>query len=378
MKKDQSKAEESTEKKSSQVESEAEKQDKQAEATKTEAKQPVVKEEQSKSDQEDVKSQPDKKPTKSKSSPDKEEQKPEKAEQSKSDQEETADKEKEKSEGKPTEEAEKTGEKTDEGKAKPDEDKKGKPRDDRRQLDSLDEWKPVTQLGKLVKEGKITDIDALLDQGLDIREKEIVETLVPGIESDLLLVGQAKGKFGGGKRRVFRQTQKKTREGNKPHFATYAVVGNRNGYVGVGYGKSKETVPAREKAIRRAKLNFMKVRRGCGSWQCGCGEPHTIPFAVEGKCSSVVIKLMPAPKGKGLVVEKECQKILELAGIRDIWSKTKGQTRKKTNLIAACMDALQKLAVTKVRPGDFAKLGIVEGKHIAPEPEEAEPVQNES
>ena len=57
-------------------------------------------------------------------------------------------------------------------------------------------------------------------------------------------------------------------------------MGNKNGVIGVGYGKSKETVPAREKAFRNAKLNIFKIRRGCGSWECMCGEPHSIPFMI--------------------------------------------------------------------------------------------------
>ena len=117
--------------------------------------------------------------------------------------------------------------------------------------------------------------------------------------------------------------------------------------------------------MRRAKLSIMKIRRGCGSWQCGCGTAHTIPFEVEGRCSSVKIKLMPAPKGKGLCVEKECQKILEMAGVQDVWSKTVGQTRKKTNLIVACIDALRKLSETKIRPDDAVALGMVEGRQVA-------------
>lgn len=235
-------------------------------------------------------------------------------------------------------------------------------------------WSPKTELGKMVKEGKISNIDEILDSGKRIMEKEIVDALLPGLESDLLLVGQSKGKFGGGKRRVFKQTQKKTAEGNKPHFATFAVVGNRNGYVGVGYGKAKETVPAREKAIRKAKLNIIKVVRGCGSWQCGCGNPHSIPFSVQGKCSSVRIELMPAPKGKGLCVERECQKILSLAGINDVWSKTRGQTRKKGNLVNACMSALIKLSQTKLRYEDAAKLAILDGKLVQKAEEIVEPV----
>ena len=144
-------------------------------------------------------------------------------------------------------------------------------------------------------------------------------------------------------------------------FATFAVIGNEDGYVGVGYGKSKETVPAREKAIRQAKLNVIKIRRGCGNWRCGCGEIHTIPFKVSGKAGSVEIILIPAPKGTGLRVEKECQKILRLAGIRDVWSRTEGQTRSKLNLLYACFEALQKLMQFKLNQKDERALSIVEG-----------------
>ncbi len=164
----------------------------------------------------------------------------------------------------------------------------------------LESWKPKTTLGGKVKAGEIKNIDEILDNGEKILEPEIVAVLLPELESELLLIGQSKGKFGGGQRRVFKQTQKKTREGNRPKFATIVVVGNKNGYVGISYGKSRETVPAREKAIRKAKLNVIKIKRGCGSWQCSCGEPHTIPFAVEGKCGSVRVRLIPAPRGTGL------------------------------------------------------------------------------
>ena len=227
---------------------------------------------------------------------------------------------------------------------------------------NLESWKPKTSIGMKVKSNEIINIDAILDNGLKILEPEIVDLLLPNIGSDLLLIGQSKGKFGGGKRRVFKQVQKKTAEGNKPKFLTMAVVGNQNGYVGIGKGKSKETVPAREKALRAARLGVIKIRRGCGSWQCGCGEAHTIPFKVEGKCGSTIIVLYPAPKGTGLKVEKECAKVLKLAGIKDVWSKTRGQTGTKLNLITACFEALRKLMSTKINPQVTGSIGIVEGK----------------
>ncbi|HLD89363.1 MAG TPA: 30S ribosomal protein S5 [Candidatus Nanoarchaeia archaeon] len=223
-------------------------------------------------------------------------------------------------------------------------------------------WRPRTELGRKVKSGKITDIDEIVSKGIPILESEIVDALIPGLKPDLLLIGQAKGKFGGGQRRVFRQTQKKTQEGNKPKFATCAVIGDFNGYFGVGYGKSKETVPAREKAIRNAKKNIIKIRRGCGSWQCSCKEAHSIPFKVSGKCGSVKVILLPAPKGTGLLVEQDCAKILKFAGIKDVWSQTRGQTRTRINLISALFDALKMLSKTKVQRRFESDLGIVDGR----------------
>ena len=222
-------------------------------------------------------------------------------------------------------------------------------------------WKPKTSLGMKVKSGEITNIDYALDKRIKILEPEIVDALVANLETDLLMVGQSKGKFGGGQKRIFKQTQKKTQEGNKPKFATFAVVGNSDGYIGIGYGKSKETVPAREKAIRQAKLNIIKIRRGCGDWGCGCGEPHTVPFKVHGKVGSVKITLMPAPKGTGLCIEKECQKVLKLAGIKDVWSKADGQTRSKLNVLSACFEALKQIVQFKISENNSNKLKIIEG-----------------
>ena len=222
-------------------------------------------------------------------------------------------------------------------------------------------WKPKTSIGIKVKSGEINSLEYILDNRFNILEYQITDVLMPNMITELLLIGQSKGKFGGGQRRVFRQTQKKTSEGNKPKFGTIAIIGNEDGYIGMGYGKSKETVPAREKAIRSAKLNVIKILRGCGSWQCGCGKPHSIPFAVEGKSGSVKVRLIPAPQGTGLCVERECKKILGVAGIKDVWSQTFGQTRTKLNVIYACFDALRKLTEMKVQKEAENNLGIVEG-----------------
>ena len=232
-------------------------------------------------------------------------------------------------------------------------------------LESTDKsrWTPKTSLGKRVKNGLVADVSIILDNGEPILETEIVDTLIPDLKTDLLLIGQSKGKFGGGQRRVFKQTQKKTQEGNKPNFSTMAVVGNEDGIVGIGMGKAKETVPAREKSLKTAKKNLIKIRRGCGSWQCNCKAPHSIPFKIQGKVGSTEITLIPAPKGTGLVIQSECAKVLTLAGVKDIWSMTRGVTRSRHNLIQACFEALRKLSQTKIKHGHVEMLGIREGSN---------------
>jgi len=202
-------------------------------------------------------------------------------------------------------------------------------------------WNAKTRLGKEVKEGKIKDIDEILGSGKKIMEEQIVDTLL-STKSDLIAIGQSKGKFGGGKRRAWRQTQKKTKEGNVPSFSALAVVGDENGHIGIGSGKAQETLPARDKATRKAKLNLMKIQRACGGFECSCTEKHSIPFKVTGKSGSVEITLIPAPQGTGLVVAKEVQKVLQLAGIKDIYSKTSGKKRTSFNLVKACIAALEK------------------------------------
>ena len=207
--------------------------------------------------------------------------------------------------------------------------------------DLISAWEPKTKLGEEVKNKKITDIDEILENKRKILEEQIIDTLL-SVKSDLIKIGQAKGKFGGGKRRAWRQTQKKTKEGNIPTFSTFAVIGDESGHIGIGSGKSKETLPARDKAIRKAKLNIIKIRRTCAAFDCACSELHTIPFKVTGKSGSVRVTLIPAPQGTGLVVGGEMKKVLKLAGIKDVYSKTFGRKRTTFNLIKACFEALKK------------------------------------
>jgi len=205
----------------------------------------------------------------------------------------------------------------------------------------IEAWDPKTKLGEEVKSGKIKNINEILDNKRKILEFEIVDSLV-NLKSDLISIGQSKGKFGGGKRRAWRQTQRKTKQANVPTFSAMAVIGDEKGHVGVGSGKSMETLPARAKAIRKAKLNIIKVKRTCSAFDCDCSELHTVPFKVTGKSGSVRVTLIPAPQGTGLVVGRELKKILKFAGVKDVYSRTSGRIRTTFNLIKACMDALEK------------------------------------
>jgi len=237
---------------------------------------------------------------------------------------------------------EKSKEKIDEKKEKTEKREKYSKKPWRRD-DSVDitGWEPKTKLGREVKDGKIKNIDEILDNKRKILESEIVDFLM-NIKSELINIGQAKGKFGGGKRRIWRQTQRKTKEGNVPTFSTLAVIGDEDGHIGVGSGKAKETLPAREKAIRKAKLEIFKIKRSCSGFDCSCSELHTVPFKITGKAGSLRLTLIPAAQGTGLVVASELKKVLKLAGIKDIYSRATGKKRTTFNLVKSCIDALKK------------------------------------
>ncbi len=210
---------------------------------------------------------------------------------------------------------------------------------------SLEEWVPRTSLGKAVIAGSITSIEEILESGKKIREPEIVDKLLPGLKSELVLIGGRGGKGGGKQRIPIRITAKMHSSGRRFRTSAFVVVGNEDGLVGVGKGSTIEPRMAMEKALKKAKLNLMKIRRGCGSWECGCGTEHSIPYKTNGRSGSVRVELLPAPKGVGLVANKEAKKIFRLAGIKDIWMSSLGNTANRINLISAIFDALKKLYV---------------------------------
>ena len=191
---------------------------------------------------------------------------------------------------------------------------------------SLEDWVPCTQLGKMVKEGQITSIQDIFREGYKVREVEIIDFLVQDLKDEVIDIAMV---------------QKQTDAGENSRFRAVVAVGNGNGLIGLGTGKAKRVRNAIEKGIRIAKLNLYPIQRGCGSWECGCGETHSLPFRVRGKAGSVVLTLLPGPQGLGLVVGDTAKVVLQLAGIKDCWSKVTGTTTTTTSFAFATFEALK-------------------------------------
>jgi len=187
-------------------------------------------------------------------------------------------------------------------------------------------WNPKTKLGKMVQEGKIVSIDDVFTQGLRIMEHQVVDTLLPNLQHEVLEIGFV---------------QKQTDAGEKSRFRAVVVVGNGEGFVGVGDGKARQVRIAIDKATVQAKLNTIPIRRGCGSWECACNHPHSLPFRVRGKCGSVTVEILPGPRGLGLVAGEIPKVVLRLAGVKDCWTRSFGSTSTASSTAYAVYDALR-------------------------------------
>ncbi len=202
-----------------------------------------------------------------------------------------------------------------------------------------EEWIPRTELGRKVVNGEIKTLSEALQSKLPLKEYQIVDFLLPEIKDEVLNMTRA---------------QRMTDSGRRMSYSITAVVGNENGYVGVGMGKAKEAAPAIRKAVNNAKLNIIELKRGCGSWECGCGRPHTVPFTVYGKAGSVGVKIKPAPRGVGRAVGDVSKIILRMSGMEDAWGFATGHTKTTVNYAIATFNALKQTA--KIRVNEQIKL----------------------
>jgi small subunit ribosomal protein S5 len=219
---------------------------------------------------------------------------------------------------------------------------KGSKRPPRKDRYEEEEWVPKTKLGQLVKSGKITTMHQALNSDLPLREPQIVDTLIgEDLVDEVLKVNMV---------------QRMTDSGRRTRFSITVVVGNSNGYVGLGSARGKEVGPTIKKAIDNAKLNMIELTRGCGSWECGCMTPHSLPFKVLGKAGSTQVTLSPAPRGVGLAVGDVAKKILKLAGINDAWGYSRGQTKTTVNNAKSVISALKGTTLMRVQKGKMIEL----------------------
>jgi small subunit ribosomal protein S2e len=221
----------------------------------------------------------------------------------------------------------------------------------------------VTKLGRLVKDRKIKSLEEIYLFSLSIKEHQIVESFLgEGVLKDEVM------KIG--------PVQKQSAAGQRTRFKAYVIVGDCNGHVGLGVKCSKEVSIAIRAAIILAKLSVVPIRRGY--WGGKMGDPHTVPCKVTGKCGSVRFRIIPAPRGTGLVAARAAKRVLEFAGLKDCYTSSKGQSQTMGNFIKATFAAITStysyLTPDLWKPTEFSKSPYQEftdflkgtGKKVAP------------
>jgi len=120
--------------------------------------------------------------------------------------------------------------------------------------------------------------------------------------------------------------------GRRFSFSALVVVGDRNGRVGIGYGKANQVPPAIEKAQKEAKRRMRKFAL----------TERTIPHAVTGRFGACSVRLIPASPGTGVIAGAAVRAPLEMVGIQDCLTKSLGSNNSK-NLVKAVLNGLEQL-----------------------------------
>ncbi len=187
-------------------------------------------------------------------------------------------------------------------------------------------WIPKTKLGILVSSGKINSMKEIYENGYRIQEAGIIKKLLPDLKTEVIDVGMI---------------QKMTTNGQSTRFKAMVAAGDENGWLGIGSGKSKQMRVAIAKATNAAYRNVNPVKLGCGSWECRCDQQHSVPFKVRGKGGSVVVEIVPGPRGLGLVAGGNIRYLLRLAVLKDAWTTAKGSTNTMNSTSKAVLDCLR-------------------------------------
>jgi small subunit ribosomal protein S2e len=202
------------------------------------------------------------------------------------------------------------------------------------------EWIPLTKLGRAVKAGRIKQIEEVFLYSLPIKEHEMMSYLLPSTDWHFEVLHLA-------------PVRRRTAAGQVTTFKCYLIVGDRDifrgwysgsnrakGVIGLGVGRGKSPGIASRNALIDARIDVVPIRRGY--WGNKLGMPHTVPMKVTGKSGSVSVRMVPAPRGTGIVAAPVIAKILQCAGIEDMYTRSKGKTRTRGNFIKAAFNALKK------------------------------------
>jgi small subunit ribosomal protein S2e len=158
---------------------------------------------------------------------------------------------------------------------------------------------------------------------LPVKEYQIVDFFLPKLKDEVMKI---------------MPVQKQTRAGQRTRFKAFVAIGDFDGHVGLGVKCAKEVATAIRGAIIAAKLSVIPVRRGY--WGAALQEPHTVPSKVSGKVGSVMCRLIPAPRGTGIVAAPASKRLLQLAGVQDCYTQSKGSTATMGNFLKATFAAV--------------------------------------